>query len=218
MKVIVSTPIRILGEGLGACFTRRGDISLLATVPDLRSLCAALMTMNPDLVLIDVTQGVDLEDVRRIAAARPTLALVALGLCEQRQDVIRCGRAGFVGYVSRDASVESLCQSMLDIATGRLQCSAEISSGLLRALFHMEPPAQGPSADNALTKREGEVLQLIGRGLSNKEIARELSLSTATIKHHVHGVLGKLKVARRAQAMRRVQESPWIVESRSNDP
>jgi ATP/maltotriose-dependent transcriptional regulator MalT len=97
---------------------------------------------------------------------------------------------------------------MLEITTGRLRCSAEISGSLLRALFHMAPRAV--STADALTRREGEVLQLIGRGLSNKEIARELSLSTATIKHHVHGLLGKLKVARRSQAVRRAQESPWL--------
>jgi two-component system, NarL family, nitrate/nitrite response regulator NarL len=54
------------------------------------------------------------------------------------------------------------------------------------------------------------VLQLIGRGLTNKEIARELNLSVATIKHHVHNVLEKLNLPRRAYAMRRVRERPWI--------
>jgi DNA-binding NarL/FixJ family response regulator len=208
VKVVILTRIRILGQGLEACLATRSDISLVATVPDTASLRAILADASPDLVLIDVTQGIDLEEVRAVAAAYPELALVALGLCEQRQDVIRCGRAGFVGYVGREASIDALCQSMLDIANGRLQCSAEISGSLLRALFHTAPSASAPC--DALTRREGEVLQLIGRGLSNKEIARELSLSTATIKHHVHGLLGKLKVARRAQAMRRVQESPWL--------
>lgn len=209
--MIVLTPIRILGQGLEACLAARGDISLLAIVPDTTSLRAVLAKAGADLVLIDVTQGIDLEEIRAVAAAFPELALVALGLCEQRQDVIRCGRAGFVGYVARDASIDALCKSMLDIAGGRLQCSAEISGSLLRALFHTAPSVT--ASGDALTRREGEVLQLIGRGLSNKEIARELSLSTATIKHHVHGLLGKLKVARRSQAMRRVQESPWLVTS-----
>jgi DNA-binding NarL/FixJ family response regulator len=210
MNIIVLTPIRILAEGLDSCLSRRADISLLAMVADLGALRAALASASPDLVLIDVTQGTDLDEVRAIAACHPDVALVALGLCEQRQDVIRCGLAGFVGYVARDASIDALCEAMLDVTTGRLKCSAEISGSLLRALFQRESRQPAPLGDEALTKREAEVLQLIGRGLSNKEIARELSLSTATIKHHVHGVLGKLKVARRAQAMRRVRESPWI--------
>ena len=211
MNVIILTPIRILGEGLHACLSRRPEFCLCATVANLPALREALNDAQPDLVLIDVTQGIDLEEVRSIAAERPGLALVALGLCEQRQEVIRCGRAGFVGYVARDATVDALCKAMLDVATGRLHCSAEISGGLLRALFRMQRDSQGSLAETALTRREGEVLQLIGRGLTNKEIARELHLSTATIKHHVHGVLGKLQVTRRVQAMRRVRETPWIV-------
>lgn len=211
MKVIILTPIRILGEGLHACLSRRSEFCLSATVSNLPALREALNDALPDLVLIDVTQGIDLEEVRAIAAERPGLALVALGLCEQRQEVIRCGRAGFVGYVAREATVDALCKAMLDIAIGRLHCSAEISGGLLRALFRKERNSQDSLAEAALTRREGEVLQLIGRGLTNKEIARELHLSTATIKHHVHGVLGKLQVAKRVQAMRRVRETPWIV-------
>lgn len=219
MKVIILTPIRILGEGLHACLSRRPEFCLFAMVPNLSALREVLKDAQPDLVLIDVTQGIDLEEVRSIAAEHPDLALVALGLCEQRQEVIRCGRAGFVGYVAREATVDSLCKAMLDIATGRLHCSAEISGGLLRALFRMNLDSQDPLTEAALTRREGEVLQLIGLGLTNKEIARELNLSTATIKHHVHGVLGKLQVAGRVQAMRRVRETPWIVPpARSVDP
>jgi DNA-binding NarL/FixJ family response regulator len=217
MNVILLTPIRILGEGLDACLSRRPEICLLATVRDLRALRDAIRNSNPDVVLIDVTQGTDLEEIRSIATEWPDLALVALGLREQRQEVIRCGRAGFVGYVTREATIDTLCQAMLDVATGRLQCSAEISGGLLRALFHTAPRLPETPPDTPLTRREGQVLQLIGRGLSNKEIARELSLSTATVKHHVHGVLGKLKVARRVQAMQRVQELSWTAASAADE-
>lgn len=70
--------------------------------------------------------------------------------------------------------------------------------------------------ESSLTQREGEVLQLIGDGQSNKEIARELSLSVATVKHHVHSILQKLKVPSRAQAVRRVRDAPWIAPRRPN--
>ena len=160
--------------------------------------------------MIDVTQGIDLDEVRAVALERADIALVALGLQEQRQDVIRCGRAGFSGYVARSASVEELCQALSDVSSGRLACSAEISGGLLRAHFRMDRQVNANDLEDALTRREGEVLQLIGQGLSNKEIARDLSLSLATVKHHVHHVLQKLKLPRRAQAMRRVREMPWI--------
>jgi DNA-binding NarL/FixJ family response regulator len=215
MKLMIVTATRLLGEGLAACFLRHSDVALQATVSDLSHLRQSLETIQADVVLIDVTQGVDLDEVRAIASEHPNNGLVALGLQEQRQDVIRCGRAGFSGYVARQASVDELYQALSDVVAGRLTCSAEISGGLLRALFRKDARAQAADLKEALTRREGEVLQLIGRGLSNKEIARELSLSVATVKHHVHHVLEKLELPRRAQAMRRVRQTPWIASSPS---
>jgi len=90
---------------------------------------------------------------------------------------------------------------------------SEISGGLLRALFHTTPEPDGRGVDHGLTRRESEVLQLLGRGLSNKEIGNELSLSVATVKHHVHHILEKLELPRRAQAMRRVRDAPWIAST-----
>jgi DNA-binding NarL/FixJ family response regulator len=210
MNIIVLTPVRLLGDGLVACFRHRPEISVIAVVDGLTALRGALSDKRCDLVLIDVTQGIDLYDVRCIAVERPDVALVALGLTEQRQEVIRCGRAGFSGYVARDASVEALIKALSDVIEGRVACPAEISGGLLRALFRAEGPAHASLATQPLTRRESDVLQLIGQGLSNKEIARRLCVSVATVKHHVHNVLDKLQLPRRAQAMRFVRDSPWI--------
>ncbi len=213
MKLIVVTPVRLLGDGLTACLAGRFDVAVRATLSSLSCLREALTSSEVEMVLIDITQGVDLDDVRALASDFPTIAFVALGLQEQRQDVIRCGRAGFSGYVPRSASIDELCNALADVSTGRLACSAEISGGLLRALFRMDAKGGTAELSEALTRREGEVLQLIGHGLSNKEIARELALSLPTVKHHVHNVLNKLDVRGRAQAMRRVRDEPWIASS-----
>jgi DNA-binding NarL/FixJ family response regulator len=210
VNIIVLTPVRLLGDGLTACFERRRDIAVLAIVNDLEGVRSSLAAHRADLVLIDVTHGIDLYDVRSIAAQWPDVALVALGLNEQRQEVIRCGRAGFTGYVAREASLDGLCKALCDVVEGRLACPAEISGGLLRALFRSDHPPSESALEHALTRREEDVLRLIGEGFSNKEIARELLLSVATVKHHVHNVLDKLNLPRRAQAMRRVRDAPWL--------
>ena len=214
MKLVIVTPIRLFGDGLAACLRHNKSIALEAVVRDLGGLREHLDRYAADAALIDVTQGIDLDEVRVLALACPDVALVALGLEEQRQSVIRCGRAGFSGYVDRTASVERLCRALTDVLAGRLSCSAEISGDLLRALFARKHEDSTHEPTEALTTREGEVLQLIGHGLSNKEIATELSVSIATVKHHVHHLLHKLKLPRRAQAMRRVREEPWIAISR----
>jgi len=210
MNIIVLSPVRLLGDGLAACFSSRADLRATAVVNDLASLRDKLATTETHVVLIDVTQGIDLFDVRGIASDWPDVPLVALGLKEQRQEVIRCGRAGFAGYIARDASIDALCNSLSEIVAGRLACPPDISGGLLRALFRRDSPADESDLDLALTRRESEVLELLGRGFSNKEIANELCLSVATVKHHVHHVLEKLKLERRAQAMRRVRDAPWL--------
>ncbi len=211
MNIIILTPVRLLGDGLAACFSNRPDITTVVVVKDIAALRDILANTEIDVVLIDVTQGVDLYDIRAIAAEWPGVPLVALGLAEQRQEVVKCGRAGFASYVARDASIDALCTTLSDVAAGRLACPPEISGSLLRALFRREPQAaEEPTLNSALTRRECEVLDLLGRGLSNKEIGCELCLSEATVKHHVHHILGKLNLSRRAEAMRQVRDAPWL--------
>jgi two-component system, NarL family, nitrate/nitrite response regulator NarL len=210
MNIVILSPVRLLGDGLADCLNRREEITVVAVVADLPALRQTLSAIKINVVLIDVMQFIDLDGVRAIASERPDLALVALGLRERRQDVIRCGRAGFSGYVARNATLDELSDAMMNAASGCLACPAEISGGLLRALFRLDLPAPDPAEEAPLTRREGDVLQLIGRGLTNKEIARELSLSVATVKHHVHNVLYKMRLPRRAHAMRRVRDMPWL--------
>ena len=213
MNILVMTPVRLLGDGLVACFSGRANVESVAVVGDLGSLRRVLSTSAMQVVLVDVSQGIELFDVRDIVVEWPLIPLVALGLNEQRQDVIRCGRAGFAGYVPRDASIDELCATVADVIEGRLCCPPEISGSLLRALFSKDPATEEGEIELGLTRRETEVLELLGRGLSNKEIGDELCLSVATVKHHVHHVLEKLKLPRRAQAMRKVRESPWLARS-----
>jgi len=215
MNVIVLTPVRLLGDCLAASLNGRADISVLAVVDNLAEVRDSLAMAAAQVVLIDVTQGLDLFDSRTIAAQWPHVTLVALGLTEHRQDVIQCGRAGFAGYVPRSASIDVLCRTLLEIVGGGQPCPPEIAAGMLRALFRPDTTGDAGEISIALTRRESEVLALLGRGLSNKEIGNELCLSVATVKHHVHHILEKLKLPRRAQAMRRVQDEPWLAHKYS---
>src|SRR5689334_9239313 len=112
MNIVVLTPVRLLGEGLAACFRARPAMTATALVNDLAHLRETLRNNDIHVVLVDVTQGIDLFDIRAIASEWSSVPLVALGLNEQRQEVIQCGRAGFAGYISRDASIDELCKGI----------------------------------------------------------------------------------------------------------
>ncbi|MCS3499349.1 DNA-binding NarL/FixJ family response regulator [Bradyrhizobium japonicum] len=210
MRIILMTPVRLFGEGLALCLDGKDGIVVDRLVTEFGALRDALGP-SISLALIDVTAGFEIEEVRAIAVNHPAVKLVAMGIRESNDQVVLCGQAGFTAYVSRHAPLETLCDCLLAAAAGRLAMPDDIACGLMRALFRFGGVSHAPAQnDNTITKREGDVLRLLGRGFSNKEIARELDLSVATVKHHVHSILGKLGVARRTQAMRRVREAPWI--------
>jgi two-component system nitrate/nitrite response regulator NarL len=210
MNIVVLTAVRLLGDGLAACLASQPDIAVVAVVDDLSRLRAALATAPTNAVLVDVTQSIDLWDATTIAHEWPGVTLVALGLAERRQDVIKCGQSGYAGYVRRDASIDELCAQLRGIVDGKLPCSPEIASWLWQALAPNPTRQEKPVSDPQLTLRESQVLELVGQGFSNKEIASALNVSVATVKIHVHHVLEKMQVTRRSEAMRRVRDAPWL--------
>ena len=205
MNVVILTPVRLFGQGLAAVLAAREDVRVQGLAADFAGLRAAL-AHDTEIVLIDVTQGIAAEEVRAIAAERPDLKLIALGLREQQQEVVNCGRSGFCDYVTREASIDALVERIRLALAGRLACSAEMASALMRSLFR---PEAEEAPDVELTVRQSQVARLLERGMSNKEMARELDLSVGTVKHHVHGVFDRLGVNRRSQAMRIVRNAPW---------
>jgi two-component system nitrate/nitrite response regulator NarL len=210
MRIMVVFPVRLFRDCLAAALKSMQPVPEVMAEVSVTALHQCLPAEQPDVVLVDVTQDIGMEEVALVAAKWPDLPLLALGLLERREEVVRHGRAGFVGYIARDATIEDLQSAISDAVAGRMQCPAEIGGGLIRALFSREHPATPGQAAPGLTRRETEVLQMMGRGLNNKEIARDLERSVPTIKCHVRNVLAKLRVGHRSHAMRKVRAEPWI--------
>lgn len=209
------TSVRLFGEALAHCIGPARGVALSRILPGIEELRNALTETPVQVVLLDVTQGIDFHSVSELAGQHPQIAFIALGLPEQTNHIIRAGICGFAGYVARDASIATLIAAMADATAGRLSCSGEIASQLLRALFQQTqrriPPWSGRSPAESLeglTRRERDVARLVGQGYSNKEIARDLCLSLGTVKHHVHHVLEKLQLDRRGQVPVRLSPQP----------
>lgn len=215
MDIAILTSIRLFGDGLASFFNNRQDATVVVIAQNFSALSEAMTQSKVDLVLVDVTQGIDVEIIRILVSNYPTATLLAIGLRADQKEIIRCGRAGFAGYVFRDASLDQLVNAIEDAITGKLSCSPKVAGELLRALYYETPSLHSQAREESLTPRECEVLRELGDGRSNKEIARKLDLSISTVKHHVHKILEKLQVARRAEAMRHVRNMPWIVGNSS---
>lgn len=204
MNVVLLTPVRLLGESLASSLMGQPGVLSVEIATSIHVARDLLRERPFHVVLVDISQIADERAIRELAVEWPRVSLLAFGLEEQREAIIRCGRSGFTSYVPRDAGLEVLRRAVLECGNGRLHCPAEISAELMRALFagnalpDIEP-------DDELTDRQEQVVALIRRGLSNKQIARELDLSVATVKHHVHNILEKLNLPRRMDVVCRTR-------------
>ena len=216
MDIVIYSAFQLYGECLESCLKPQRDIDVVAVVQDVEAVRAVLDRLTIDLLLVDVSSGIDALRIASISDDYPGLVSLAVGLAEHDSDVLRCGRAGFAGYVPRDASLQSLHVRMRECLEGRLTCPATIAASMLRAL-RAEDDAQERTlaeavadlAPSKLSPREVCVARLLRRGLSNKEIARDLDISVATVKHHVHSILDKLGLPGRVHVARAEPDPSW---------
>lgn len=207
IQIYVVSTNRIYREGLSRVLAADPGIVVAGTSADCDEPLAAA---GPAVVLIDISagEGTGMADVHRLAR-HEGLLVVVLGLREREELIIGCAEAGIAGYVTLDSSLHDLRESISAAVTGRFRCPPEVSALLVRRLAatgaHRLP---GPSTRPRLTRREREIVRLIGQDLSNKEIARRLGIQLATVKNHVHNILDKLGVTSRADAVRAVRWEP----------
>lgn len=213
MRVLIYSPVRFFGEGLAACLEQVPDVSAVRACHLLAGIADEVRRLPADLVLFDVNAKRGLGGARALAATCCDTPIVALALPEAAEEVIACADAGLVSYVPRQASLEQLLTIMHMTLRGEMVCDPKIASGLLRELHRRRGLEAAGASPPLLTCREIEVVRLLRRGMSNKEIANHLNISVATAKNHVHSILGKLSAQRRADVLTIVDERPWLLMS-----
>ena len=156
---------------------------------------------RPDLVVLGMPIPELLQLARAIRRSTPSSRCLALGVVDEEHHILACVEAGCQSYVGRDASLEAIRQAIEELARGELHCAPRIAGSFVRRLAALSGDVAIDGDQNRLTHREREIVELIERGRSNKEIARELSIEVATVKNHVHHILAKLQVRRRTEAV-----------------
>jgi DNA-binding NarL/FixJ family response regulator len=165
--------------------------------------------LDPDVVLLDVhlPDGGGQAVIMQVAPERPAVKFLALSVSDAAEDVIGVIRAGARGYVTKAISGAELTDAVHRIADGDAVFSPRLAGFVLDAFRSGDTASSDPELDQ-LTAREREVLQLIARGYSYKEIAGRLHLSARTVESHVSSVLRKLQLSSRHEITR------WAAERR----
>jgi len=157
------------------------------------------------VVLLDTAIPDNVWIVRALVAAVPGPKVVALAVPEVEREVLACAEAGVAGYVTREGSVEDLVAAVESVARGEMVISPRMAATLLQRVATLALEQSPAAIEARLTTREVEILDLIDQGLSNKEIARRLTIELSTVKNHVHNILEKLNVTRRGEAAARAR-------------
>jgi DNA-binding NarL/FixJ family response regulator len=202
-KVLLLSAVRLLSEGLAQALQRNNAASTLQLCLDLEEALTSIARFAPDIVLLDAALPEGPQAVGRILVVAPQVKVVVFAVAETSDNIITWAEAGVAGYIPRTAALAEVAPLLVAIMRGQQPCSAGVAAGLLRRLrvtMHTGPNGSELTPLPALTLREMQVIELIGIGLSNKEIARRLNIGLGTTKSHVHNLLAKLKIQRRAQA------------------
>jgi two-component system nitrate/nitrite response regulator NarL len=206
IRIFVASRVRLYREGLTRLLGQHPLICVIGVADLGEDILPVLVEMAPDVLLLDVSGGSGLAPGARVAVRLPRIRILGLAVEDVEAQVIACAEAGLSGYVPCNASVEELITAVRCVAGGETACSGAMAGGLFR---HVSQAALGrPAQANLLTCRQQQIAQLIEEGLSNKEIARRLSLGVSTVKNHVHNILDRLEVTRRAEAVARLRGLP----------
>ena len=199
-SVLLIGDSRLYLEALVAGLDRHAAINVLGAAETADGI-ALVMRVRPEVALIDIAFSDGMRILRELAADAPSTKLIALAVADADEFVITCAEAGVAGYVSRDASLADLVETIESVARGEAVCSPRIVARLIERLACLagQAPPTHPGAAR-LTPREAEIIALIDEGLSNKEISARLCIEVATVKNHVHNALEKLQVSRRGEA------------------
>jgi len=207
IRLFIVGNVRLHREGLALQLAEISHLRI-AGVGTLSDAIEEMRDTQLDLVLLDsYPPGSELmtEAVQALRMAQRRLRIVILGVREVESEVLACAVAGIDGYVRIDAETADLVASIESAMRDELVCSPKVAASLYHSIANLAVADPDNVPGNGLTSRELEVVELMNRGLSNKEISSQLRIETCTAKNHVQNILQKLGVHRRGQAVAKLR-------------
>lgn len=195
ISVLITDDHKVVRQGLKMFLGLDPELEVVGEAGNGEEAVRMAHRLKPDVVLMDLLMPVmdGIAATERIRKELPETEVLALTSVLEDDKVVGAVRAGAIGYLLKNTDAEELCRAIKAAASGQVQMAPEAAARLLREV-------RAPESPEALSGRETEVLKLLARGQSNKQIARSLYVSEKTVKSHVSSILAKLGVRSRTQA------------------
>ena len=205
VRVLIADDQALFRRGLYVVLGTEEDIEVVAEAEDGEEAIAKAEELAPDAVLMDVrmprVNGI--EAARRIREMLPSTKILMLTVSDEEDDLYEAIKAGANGYLLKEISVEEVANAIHSVVQGQSLISPSMASKLLNEFNSLARQAAEKEELPApvLTARELEVLKLVARGMSNKDVADQLFISENTVKNHVRNILEKLHLHSRMEAV-----------------
>jgi DNA-binding NarL/FixJ family response regulator len=202
VRVLVVDDHALFRHGLLQVLRAVSDIEVVGEARDGLAAIEQSAQSQPDVVLMDVRMpGMNgIEAARRIRAAQPSVRILMLTESEDEDDLYGAVRAGATGYLLKEVAIDEIADAIRAVAVGQALVSPLMTTKLLSEFNALSRRLEEEYDGRRLTQRELEVLRLIARGMSNKDIATELVIAENTVRNHVRNILEKLQVRSRVEA------------------
>ncbi|WP_329597302.1 response regulator transcription factor [Streptomyces pseudovenezuelae] len=198
ISVLIVDDHPVVRDGLRGMFESAPGFTVLGEASNGVEAVERAAALDPDVILMDLRMpgGGGVDAIRELTRVRARAKVLVLTTYDTDSDTLPAIEAGATGYLLKDAPRDELCTAVRAAAEGRTVLSPAVASRLVSAVRSPRAPANEP-----LSAREREVLALVAQGMSNREIARELFISEATVKTHLTHLYAKLGVNDRAAAV-----------------
>lgn len=220
VRVLLADDNALFREGMASLLGRCEGVQVIGQAKDAAEAVRKALLMRPDVVLMDLSMplGGGVDATKKILVERPEQAVCMLTVSEQESDLYAAIRAGARGYLVKTVALEELCSNLHVLNDGGSVVTPHLAARLLDEFTKLAKGVrEGPSEAEKLTAREREVLELVARGASNKEIASDLVIAENTVKVHLRNILDKLHLRNRQQAAAFAVQEGLVREVRGNE-
>jgi DNA-binding NarL/FixJ family response regulator len=200
MRVLLAEGSTLFGQALHTLLRARPDIDVVGEATDGWEAVTESRRLTPDLVILElgIPSSPGLDHLSQIKEDAPETRVLVLTDSGREEDLWQTLRRGASGFILKNTSPEQLFRAIEAVMRGELAVSPSVSGNVLRGMVLGRE--ETPRSRTRLTPREKEVLALLSRGRTDRDIGQQLSLSVSTVGHYVHSILRKLNVKNRVQA------------------
>ncbi len=210
VRLLLVDDQRLMREGLHTLLEMEPGLAVVGEAGNGQEGLDAYATLLPDVVLMDVRMPVmdGVEATRRLRERWPAARVIILTTFDDDEYVFEGLRAGALGYLLKDVSIQELADAIHTVMAGGVLIEPSVARKVVTEFARMAAPAPRPAQDldEPLSERELEILRLLARGMTNREIATRLYLAEGTVKNYVTNILGKIGARDRTAAALRAQE------------